>query len=158
LGQEHAFPILLAPASNHKFLHPEGELASARGASAAGTTLVVSTAANTKIEDIANSTKGPLWFQMYVQRDRGFTRDLAQRAESVGYRALCVTVDTPIGGARNREARAHVVFKPLPNLEGVEGAAAGASYRGPGVYSPFLDPTLTWNDVEWLRSVVKIPV
>jgi 4-hydroxymandelate oxidase len=158
LGQEHAFPILLAPTSSHKLLHPEGEVATARGASAANATLVVSSAANTKIEDVATSTKGHLWFQLYVQRDRAFTRDLVQRAEGSGYRALCLTVDTPIAGARNREARARVVPPPWPNLEGLKQDAGSESYRGAGVYNPIMDPSLNWKDVEWLRSLVKIPV
>jgi 4-hydroxymandelate oxidase len=157
-GHEHAFPILLAPTSNHKLLHPEGEIETARGARAADATLVISSAANIKLEDVASSTKGPLWFQLYVQRDRGFTRDLVQRAEGSGYRALCLTVDSPVLGTRNREARAGVAFPPLPNLEGLKQAATGESYRGSGVYSPIMDPSLSWKDVEWLRSVVKIPV
>lgn len=157
-GHEHAFPILLAPTSCHKLLHPEGEIETARGASAANATLVISSAANTKLEDVASSTKGPLWFQLYVQRDRAFTCDLVQRAEASGYRALCLTVDSPVLGARNREARAHVAFPPLPNLEGLKQAATGESYRGAGVYSPVMDPSLSWKDVEWLRSLVKIPL
>jgi 4-hydroxymandelate oxidase len=157
-GQQHAFPILLAPTSNHKLFNPEGELATARGAAAAGATLVISSAANTKIEDVADQTEGPLWFQLYVQRDRVFTRDLVQRAEGSGYRALCLTVDSPVLGARNRETRAHVIPPPMPNLEGLNKAAGGESYRGTGVYSPIMDPSLNWKDVEWLRSLVKIPV
>jgi 4-hydroxymandelate oxidase len=158
LGQQHAFPILLAPTSNHKLFDPEGEVATARGAAAAGATLVISSAANTKIEDVAAQTKGPLWFQLYVQRDRVFTRDLVQRAEGSGYRALCLTVDSPVLGARNRETRSHVVPPPMPNLEGLKKVAGGESYRGTGVYSPIMDPSLNWKDVEWLRSLVKIPV
>ena len=106
LGQELAFPIILAPTAYHKLAHPEGELATARGAGAAHATMVVSTVATTSIEDIAKVATQPLWFQLYVQRDRGFTRELVQRAEAAGVRALCLTVDTPITGARNRELRA----------------------------------------------------
>ena len=68
-GKEHAFPILLAPTAYHKLAHPEGELATARGAGAADVTLIVSTVATTSIEDIAGVAKSPLWFQLYVQQD-----------------------------------------------------------------------------------------
>jgi 4-hydroxymandelate oxidase len=158
LGQEHAFPILLAPTACHKLLHPDGEVATARGASAANATLVISSFANTKLEDVATSTKGPLWFQLYVQRDRSFTHDVVQRAEGAGYEALCLTVDTPIAGVRNREARAHVALPPLPNMEGLKETAAGESYRGTAIYNPIMDPSLNWKDVEWLRSLAKVPL
>src|SRR5271156_4159587 len=87
-GQEHAFPILLAPTAGHKLLHAEGELASARGAGAADTTMVLSCFSGTSLEDVAAAAKGPLWFQLYVQPDHGFTRALVQRVEAAGYRAL----------------------------------------------------------------------
>src|SRR3984885_4513195 len=72
-GQEHAFPILLAPTSGHKLLHPDGELATARGAGAASTTMVLSCFSGTSLEDVAAVAKSPLWFQLYVQPDHGFT-------------------------------------------------------------------------------------
>jgi 4-hydroxymandelate oxidase len=96
LGQEHAFPILLAPVAAHKLMHAEGELATARAAGATGTAMVLSSFSSTSLEDVAAVGKSPLWFQLYVQTDRGFTRELVQRAEAGGYRALCLTVDTPI--------------------------------------------------------------
>ena len=101
LGRELSFPILLAPTSYHRALHPDGELATARGAGAAGATWVVSTATTTTLEDIGRTATAPLWFQLYVQPDRGVTRELVQRAETNGCQALCLTVDTPVLGARN---------------------------------------------------------
>jgi hypothetical protein len=71
-GQEHAFPILLAPTAGHKLLHAEGELASARGAGAADTAMVLSCFSGTSLEDVAAVAKSPLWFQLYVQPDHGF--------------------------------------------------------------------------------------
>jgi len=81
VGQEHAFPILLAPVASLKLAHPDGELATARGASAASITMVVSSFSNTSLEDVVAAAKTPLWFQLYTHRDRGFTRELVQRAE-----------------------------------------------------------------------------
>ena len=159
LGHEHAFPILLAPVACHKLYHPEGELATVRGASAAGAAMVLSTAANTSLEDVSKAAKTDLWFQLYAQRDEGFTRHLIARAEASGYRALCLTIDTPISGARNREMRAKVKFPPLPNLEGMK-QSKGGDYMPSGldIYSPMLNPTLTWKTIAWMRSFTKLPV
>ena len=167
-GKQHASPILLAPTAYHKLAHPEGELATARGAGAAGTTMVVSSFATTKIEDIAAVAKGPLWFQLYVQHDHGFTRDLVQRAESAGCQALCVTVDTPVGGPRNREQRAsfnlpagmdQANLRDL-KISGVKMSDRALSHRPSEhtIFSAVLDPSLTWKDIEWIRSYAKIPV
>jgi 4-hydroxymandelate oxidase len=144
LGQEFPFPILLAPTGGQKFVHPEGEIAAARGAAAANATYVISSSASMRVEDIAKTAPGPVWFQLYVQRDRGFTRDLVQRAEDSGCRALCVTVDSPNQGSRNREDRAKgdLPERELPNLKGKD----------------YLDPTLTWKDIDWLRSFSRKPV
>ena len=167
-GQEHAFPILLAPTAYHKLAHPEGELATARGAGAADVTMVVSTVATTSIEDIAGVAKNPLWFQLYVQQDKGFTKSLVERAEAAGCKVICLTVDTPISGARNREQRAGFVLAPnleRPNLKGLKihgvdasTAAEGHNPMGGGIYSAVLDPQLSWKDVEWLKSFMKVPL
>src|ERR1700735_4996347 len=157
-GQEHAFPILLAPTSGHKLLHPDGELATARGAGAASTAMVLSCFSGTSLEDVAAVAKSPLWFQLYVQPDHGFTRALVQRVEAAGYRALCLTVDTPITGARNRETRAAVKQPPMPNLKGFAGADGGDRLHTGSleVFSSVLDAALSWKDVEWLRFVSEI--
>ncbi len=157
-GQEHSFPILLAPTSSHKLTHPEGELATARGASAAGATMVVSSFANTSLEDVAAVATSPLWFQLYAQPDHGFIRDLVQRAEAGGYRALCLTVDTPISGARNRETRANVILPPLPNLNGFKGVGSGVRIDSMEIFSSVLDASLSWKDVEHLLSYARIPL
>ncbi len=158
-GREHQYPILLAPTAAHKLMHPQGELATARGAGSAHAGFVLSSFSTTSVEDVAAAAKTPFWFQLYVQPDRGFTRNLVQRAESAGCTALCLTVDTPTAGARDRETRAKVSFPPLPNLEGAR-QAGGEQYRAAEnkIYSAILDPTLTWKDVEWLRSFTTVPL
>lgn len=159
-GQEHTFPILLAPTSAQILTHPQGELATARGAAAAGAALVLSSFSSTSLEDVAAVAKSPLWFQLYAQKDHGFTRDLVQRAEAGGYRALCLTVDTPIAGARNRETRADVKLPPLPNLEGFKRVKSAGGFRTGSleIFSSILDATLSWKDVEWLCSFAKVPL
>lgn len=150
LGHELAHPILLAPTGYHRLLHPDGEIGTARGASAAGSILVVSSFATAAVENIAAATGAPLWFQLYVQPDRGFTRELVRRVEAAGCRALCLTVDTPSIGARDRMARAGFAVPPEMVEENI---------RRPGAPAPaLLDPSLTWKDVEWLRSFARVPV
>jgi 4-hydroxymandelate oxidase len=143
-GEELPFPILLSPTGAQSFVHPEGDLATVRGAGAARATLVISSSASLRVEEVAKAATGPVWFQLYVQRDRGFTRDLVQRAEGAGCRAICLTVDSPTHGARNRQerARSELPERPLPNLKGKD----------------YLDPTLSWKDIDWLRGFAKTPV
>ncbi len=152
-GRTLEFPILLAPTAYHRALHPDGEIATARGASAAGATWIVSTATNTALEDIASVSTAPLWFQLYAQSDRGLTTALVQRAESAGCEALCLTVDTPNQGTRNRQARAGFVLPAdaiTPYMsELVAGRPIADTRRG---------VVITWNDVEWLRSIVRGPL
>jgi 4-hydroxymandelate oxidase len=143
-GQELPFPILLAPTGAQGLIHPEGDLEVAAGAAVAQATLVISSSASLRVEDVARHGQGPVWFQLYVQRDRGFTKDLVQRAEDSGCRALCVTVDSPTHGVRDREHRAKgkLPNRDLPNF----------------ATKDYLDPTVTWKDIEWLRSFAKTPV
>ena len=144
-GQKLAYPILIAPTAFHKIMHPEGELATAKGAGKAKAIYVVSSFTTTPLEEIKNVASEPLWFQLYVRDDKEFTKNLVQKAESLGCRALCITVDTPVVGARNRQAR--VNFK-LPD----------------GINAPYINGALTqkmpltWKEMEWLISFAKIPV
>src|ERR1043165_1065144 len=152
-GQDLSFPVLLAPTSFHRIYHPEGELATARGASAGGAIYVVSSATTTLIEDIAKVSTQPLWFQMYVQFDREFSRDVIKQAEAAGVRALCLTVDTPVLGARNRQQRAGFALPPdftTPHLDATERSRLS-------VVSATRVP-ITWRDVEWLQTIAHVPV
>ncbi|WP_138989353.1 alpha-hydroxy acid oxidase [Larkinella sp. C7] len=144
-GTRLSHPILIAPTAYHRLLHPEGELATVRGAGAASALYVVSSFTTTPLAEIAERATQPLWFQLYVRDDRAFTKDLIQEAEALGYRALCITVDTPTPGVRNREHRSR--FK-LP--DGV---------RTPHMGGPLVEKKpLTWKDIEWIQSFARTPV
>ena len=160
-GREMPYPILLAPTAYHKLAHPEGEIATAKGAGASGATMVVSTSATTSLEDIAQVATKPLWFQLYVQPDRDFTRELIRRAETSGYQALVVTVDSPVLGPRYRETRTKFALPPgaeRANLKGLKTATGGHRPTESTIYSALLDPKLTWKEIEWLRTVTKLPM
>ena len=163
-GQEMPFPILLAPTSSHRAVHPEGEFATAQGAGAAGATMVVSTLSNTTVEDISKAGT-PLWAQLYVQHDRGFTREIAERMQAAGCRAICVTVDTPVIGARNREQRAHFALPAgvdYPHMRGLKAAADLPAHMArrdtTSIFTSLLSADLTWKDIAWLQSFAKVPV
>lgn len=161
-GRELAHPILLAPVAYQKLLHPEGELEMVRGAAAAEAAVVLSSFSTTPLEEVAAAAKVPLWFQLYIQPDRGFTRELVRRAEASGYEAIVVTVDTPVLGARYREHRVGFELPPgltQANLKGL-GTATGSHHAGvgQGIYSAVLDASLTWKDLEWLRAQTRLPV
>jgi 4-hydroxymandelate oxidase len=151
-GESLPFPILLAPVAYQRLMHPEGEIAAARGAAQAGAIFVMSTAANCCIEDIA-AAGARLWLQIYLQSDRGVTRDLVQRAGAAGAHAICLTVDTPVLGTRTRQARARFALPPdlpTPHLDalGRERLSVVSATREP----------ITWKDVEWLQSITKLPL
>lgn len=160
-GRTHAFPLLLAPTAYHKLAHPEGEIATVKGAGLADVTMVVSTSANTTLEDIAAAAARPLWFQLYVNPDRGFALDLVRRAEAARYEALVITVDQQVLGIRNRETRAGFTLPPgmdRANLRGLEIAGGGQRPTESSVYSALLDPTLSWKDIAGFRAATKMPV
>jgi 4-hydroxymandelate oxidase len=153
LGRTLQHPILLAPAAAHMLVHPEGEVATARGAGAASAILVLSTNSNRTVEAVAAAATQPLWFQLYVNRDRGITKDLIQRVESAGCQALCVTVDQPVMYARDRSSRQAKALNDLP-LPHVPNLRPGGATQTITVRSR----SLTWKDIEWFRSVTKLPV
>ncbi len=144
-GRELPHPILLSPASDHNLVHPEAEVATAKGAGGAQATMVVSTFASKPIEEISHAATQPLWHATYVQPDRSRTLDLLHRAEAAGFEAICVPVDSPVVGARDREHHTYRFKDHGP----VSFANRPANY--------WRYPT-TWSDLEWFRSQTKLPL
>jgi len=153
-------PVLIAPMAFQRLADPEGELATARAAKSMGATMVLSTMSTCSLEEVARETDR-LWFQLYVHRDRSLTRALVERAEAAGYSALCLTVDAPVLGQRERDRRnefslpqgmelANLANLEIPQTEGESGLLT--------YFARQLDPSLTWQDVEWLQSLTKLPV
>jgi 4-hydroxymandelate oxidase len=164
LGIPVGVPILVAPTACHQLAHPDGELATARAVTAAGTLMILSTLSNCAMEDVGREMRGPLWFQLYVYRDRGVTRELIQRAEAVGCRAIVLTVDAPLGGQRERDARNSFRLPEgivMRNLLPAGRTFAGLDV-GPGGVAAYInamfDPKLSWRDLDWLAAQTKLPV
>ncbi len=164
LGTPVAFPVLVAPTAFQRLAHPEGELATARAAGAAGTVMVLSTLSTTSMEEVVAVATGPVWFQLYVYKDRKVTEGLVRRAEAAGCRALVLTVDAPVIGRRERDIRNRFHLPPglsvanlLPDGYGELAQAAGDS--GLAAYvSALIDPALSWRDLDWLRSITRLPL
>ncbi len=162
-GRSFPFPIFLGPVAYQKLFHRSGELETALAASAQQAGMIVSTQASVSIEDIAGAARTPLWFQLYVQPDRGFTEELVHRAENAGYEALVVTVDAPVDGLRDRERRAGFVLPAdveAVNLRGSPRVDAGTHVRPSGLLlgGPLLHVAPTWQDIDWLRSRTRLPL
>lgn len=165
LGTPISFPVLVPPMAFHGFCHDEAEAATARGTAAEGTIFCASTVSNCSMEAIAASCDGPRWFQLYVYRDREITRGLVDRAAAAGYSALCLTVDLPLAGQRERDRRNMLRMPPHLVLGNFPVSHAEAHHQGSGTGSALAhyvnaqwDPGLTWDDVEWLRSISPMPV
>jgi 4-hydroxymandelate oxidase len=147
--------------------HPHGEMATALAAAALGAGLVLSTQSSTPLEDVArlvlaDPDRGPLWFQLYLQADRGFTRELVQRAEAAGYEALVLTVDAPVQGVRDRERRTAFQLPPdisAVNLRGLRAPETRVLLPGQSaLFDDLLTHAPTWDDVAWLRQQTRLPV
>jgi len=185
LGERLSTPLILGPTGLAGLTWPRGEIAAARAAAKRGALFVLSTHSTCSIEEVAVAAHGPLWFQLYVGRDRQVTRSLVERARAAGYRALCLTVDVPVLGQRERDLRngftipprvtvgnvldvlrhvgwlrgvlagPRVTFRNFLDAEGVTSTSALAL----GAYIQQLhDPSVNWDDLAWFRSLWPGPL
>jgi isopentenyl diphosphate isomerase/L-lactate dehydrogenase-like FMN-dependent dehydrogenase len=157
LGAPVSMPVLVAPFAMQQLLHPEGELATARAAAAAGTLICVSTVTTTAHDEIAEAVgSAPRWLQLYVLRDKQRTLDHIVEARESGYSALALTVDVPMLGRRERDLRLGFDLPldlPLPYIKG----------KGRNVEMTFaeqvqMSPSVTWRDLEWIASESGMPL
>jgi 4-hydroxymandelate oxidase len=167
LGRSLAMPILIAPMAFQALAHPEGERATAIAAARLSTVMVLSTLSTVSLEDVATvgaqeiSGKAGQWFQLYVHRDRGLTRALVQRAYDAGYTALCLTVDAPLLGQRERDRRNRFTLPDELELANFTHLDIPQRARESGLFAYFLEqinPALTWRDLEWLQSLSPLPL
>jgi 4-hydroxymandelate oxidase len=156
LGEPVSMPLLVAPFAMQGLLDPEGEVATARAARAAGTLFCVSTVTTRAHGEVAAVGDGPRWLQLYVLNDRQRTLDHVAEAREAGYSALALTVDSPYLGARERDLRLGFEVPaglPLPYVTGLDPAEAmtlAQQFR--------MSPSLTWRDLEWIAAESQLPV
>ena len=157
LGEEVALPLLVAPTAFHRLAHPDGELATARAAAAAGTVMCLSTLSSASPAELAAAAPGAAqWFQLYWSRDRGFTAELVAAVAEAGFRAIVLTVDFPVAGRRERDLRLEFTLPddlPAPNLP-----VTLARKDFHAALGDIVDTSLTWRDLEWLRSESSLPL
>lgn len=179
VGEPAALPLALAPTGLTGLTHGSGEILAARAAAAAGIPFCLSTMSICSIEQVRAAVTAPFWFQVYVMRDRGFTRSLIQRAREAQCSALMLTVDLQIQGQRHREIKNGMTVPPrlrlanlfdilskpawiwrvltapsrsFGNLDGRVAGADGLTTLAQWIANQF-DPTLTWDDIGWIREL-----
>ncbi|KAI0217588.1 Hydroxyacid oxidase 1 [Lamellibrachia satsuma] len=167
LGHKIAFPVCIASTAMHRMAHPDGEVATAQGARAMGVAFTLSTIATSSIEEIAEGAADGLhFFQMYIYKERAVTLGLLRRAEKNGYKALILTVDTPLAGKRLADDRNQFSLPPQYSMANFSktsdtGTRMCESEKRSGLneyINSFFDQSLTWADVRWLKTVTDLPV
>jgi lactate 2-monooxygenase len=171
LGTRSAAPFLLAPVGVLSIAHADGEVGAARGAAATGVPFVLSSAASTSIEEVAEAMgDAPRWFQLYWVSDRDVAASFCRRAEAAGYGAIVVTVDTPTLGWRPRDLRN--AYLPFMRGEGCGNFFSDPVFRAKLDRTPeedllaaagamlmtFANLGLTWDDLDWLRGQCSLPL
>ncbi len=184
-GKELDFPLVMAPTGFGRIANSQGELAVARAADRAGIPYTLSTLGTRSIEEIAAVSQGRKWFQVYVWRDRELVREMLERAIAADFEAIQITVDTAITGRRERDVKHGFTLPPKIGLgtivdgalhpgwtwdfitaEPISFANVNGQIVGDGsdpitladyINSQF-DPSLSWNDLEWFRSIWKGPI
>lgn len=163
LGFKLSMPIMIAPSAMQKMAHPDGEYATARAASAAGTIMTLSSWATSSVEEVASTGPGIRFFQLYVYKNRKVVEQLVRRAEKAGFKAIALTVDTPRLGRREADIKNRFVLPPnltLKNFEGLDlGKMDQANDSGLASYvAGQIDRTLSWKDVKWLQTITTLPI
>jgi len=169
LGEKISSPICIAPTAMQRMAHNDGEQATSRAAGRHNTLMTLSSWSTTPLEDVANAAPGKYrWFQLYVYKDRAVTLDLIKRAEKAGYKALAVTVDTPVLGRREADIKnrfslpAHLTMGNFIGKGGDHSSGTkSAGDKGSGLASyvaSLIDKTLTWSDIAWLRKVSTLKI
>jgi 4-hydroxymandelate oxidase len=156
-----AMPVLLAPSGFHARAHPDAEAATARAAAEAGITMVAAANSSITLEELSAAAAGPKWFQLGLYRDRGLNASLAHRAAAAGYRALCLTLDSPpYPPRRERNLRSGYRQEPSPNF-GDQALAptdwTGGAARRSGAHA-LLDNSATWDDLARFVEDAPLPV
>jgi isopentenyl diphosphate isomerase/L-lactate dehydrogenase-like FMN-dependent dehydrogenase len=171
-GENLSIPVILAPCGLVRLVHPDGGIGAAGAASSQGTISVLSTVAGAQLEEVAASTSAPMWFQLYAA-DRSVAGDLVERAATAGYKAIVVTVDTPVLGRREREIRngvqpplrinpagavrlgPQILMKPgwawRMARSGLRLESLGGGRRSLISTTSILSP-FRWSDIEWIRE------
>jgi 4-hydroxymandelate oxidase len=156
LGRERPHPVIVAPMAFQTLAHPDGERAMARAAAELRAIFCLSSLATTSAGEAAAAAPGATrWLQLYVFRDRAVSDELVARAAEQGYEALVLTVDLPVLGVRERDARTGYVIEETTAIPSVRGRRGGLAMTEVG---ELIDPTLTWSDIAAFAERSGLPV
>ena len=163
LGQSISMPICVAPTAFHRLACEEGEVAAAEAAKAVGTLFILSSLSNTAMEKVFAQAASPKWFQLYIYKDRGITRELVQRAEAAGAEAIVLTVDAPGLGTRERDVRNNFQLPEELSVENLAPLGKGKfpKVSGSGLAAYVRDnfkSDLGFDDLDWLCGCTRLPV
>jgi (S)-2-hydroxy-acid oxidase len=169
LGDKVSSPICLAPTAMQRMAHDDGEVATARAAARHGMLMTLSSWSTIGLEEVYQSApKGLKWFQLYVYKDRAVTLELIKRAERAGYKALAITVDTPILGRREADIKnrfalpSHLTMANFSEKGGAHNSGtkmAGGEGSGLATYvASLIDKTLSWKDIAWVRKQTSMKI
>ncbi len=159
LGTPVSTPLMIAPAGFHDRAHPDGERATAAAADATDVLMVASVNSSVTLEEIAAASKGPRWFQMNIYESRDVTRHFIDRAVAAGYRALCVTLDTPPYPPRRERLIRHAYRQvPSPNFADFAVGAEDWTARDTTGTNVLISRSTTADDLAWLVGESPIPV
>lgn len=166
LGLKKKHPIFLAPVSLHKLSNERGEIATAEAAEKSETTMILSTLSSVSLERVAKASSSPKWFQLYWFKNKELTKNLVSRAEDSGYQVICLTVDAPVLGKREKDI--HNSFNlplgvELQNFAGLEQGVLPGIGKGEGsglsqYVTEQFNASLTWRDLDWLQSITNLPI
>ena len=186
LGQDIAFPAMLAPVGYSRLMHPDGEVAAAQAAGEFGTGYILSTISGHKLENVKAASRGPVWYQLYLVGGRGAAERAIERMRVAGFSALVVTIDTAMAGMRERDPRngikellggsllAKIPFVPrilarpgwlisflldggVPKLENVV-LENNQSMPLIDVTAALAASVVEWRDLQWLRKAWPGPI
>jgi lactate oxidase len=155
LGSKLSLPVFIPPMGSHGRAHVEKEAATSKGAAAVGTLMTTSTVSNLSLEEIASHNPGPKWFQLYVPSDRGYTRELLQRAKAAGYTAIAPTVDNVWAYPREENIRSGFV---TPASLGLGNTPRGVDFETGSKMLRTRKRDLNWDDLAWIKQASGLAV
>ncbi|XP_051021482.1 2-Hydroxyacid oxidase 2 [Acomys russatus] len=156
-GQEISAPICISPTAFHSLAWPDGERSTARAAQELNICYITSTYASCALEDIAAAAPGGLrWFQLYVQSDWELNKQLVQRAEALGFKALVITVDVPVPGNRRQNMRNQLDLEKNIKLKDLRSPEERSST--PSAHTSFLSPSFCWDDLSRIQRITRLPI
>lgn len=171
LGDKFPLPIILAPTAMQKLCHPEGEIGVLKAAKSRNVLMCLSSISSTPMMEVAKEAKGhPMWFQLYVKNDRKMTQKLVKYCEKYGFKAICVTVDAPVLGYRERDFMIKFSIPKTFNYKDIttdkkesEHTKEEQKPKKPNseLFSFFdsnMETTISWDFVTWLRSITKLKI